>query len=368
MTNASDRPAESVEPTLIESQAEKWFIRRGSGDISDAEIADHQLWLQADSKHRRAYEELEVLWDITGSFSNTPEITAARQTVLRNPVDDTVISRAERPGLFGALRTRWVHMAIAASFVMVTLGSLHLGYGTSSKATVVGDVYETRIGERKKFELSDGSVIFLDTQTRIIADFTPETRRINLVRGQARFNVAHDAYRPFSVMAGIGKITALGTAFVVKKTPSDVLVTLIEGKIAVEQQDQMTTITHAPSQPEHIGQQLAYSRKGISKANIVDIPQSVAWQDGRLVFENNTLAEVVSELNRYAKKKIVIGDRSLRSIRVTGVFNVGPGGNALRALQDYFSLQLTTDQRGNLVLTPSEDSTNPAVSNIQSKV
>mgnify|MGYP000847381201 CR=1 FL=1 len=78
------------------------------------------------------------------------------------------------------------------------------------------------------------------------------------------------ADRPFSVLAGIGKITALGTAFVVKKTPSDVLVTLIKGRVAVEQQDQMTTITHTPSQPDHIGQQLAYSRKGISKANIVD--------------------------------------------------------------------------------------------------
>jgi len=368
MINASDRPAESVEPALTESQAEKWFIRRGSGDISDTEIADYQLWLQADSKHRRAYEELEALWHITGSFSNTAEITAARQTVLRNPVVNNLISTTERPGLFESLRVRWVHMAVAASFVMLALGSLYLGYGTSSKVTVVGDVYETRIGERKTFQLSDGSFIFLDTQTRIIADFTSEARRINLVRGQARFNVAHDAYRPFSVMAGAGKITALGTAFVVKKTPSDVLVTLIEGKIAVEQQDHLTTITHAPSQPEHIGQQLAYSRKGISKANIVDIPQSVAWQDGRLVFENNTLAEVVSELNRYAKKKIVIGDRSLRSIRMTGVFNVGPGGNALRALQNYFSLQLTTDQRGNLVLTPSKDITNSAVSNIQSKV
>jgi transmembrane sensor len=180
--------------------------------------------------------------------------------------------------------------------------------------------------------------------------------------------VAKDAERPFSVMAGIGKITALGTAFVVKKTPSDVLVTLIHGSVEVAQQNQMTTISHTPSQPDHIGQQLAYSRKGISKANIVDISQSVAWQDGRLVFENHTLAQVVSELNRYSKKKIVIGDRSLRAIRVTGVFNVGSDGNALEALQYYFSLKLTTDQRGNLVLISGDSDGISATGTIEPQV
>ena len=367
MTKGSNRPAEAVENTLIENQAEKWFIRLGSSDISEAEVADYQAWLQADSKHRLAYEEIQVLWDITGRFSNTPEIIAARQTVRRDRVGK-VTAGAKTRRLSSVLNIRWAHAAIAASFTLVAIGSLHLGYGTSSQAVIAGDVYETRVGERKKLVLSDGSVIFLDTQTRIITDFSPETRQISLVRGQARFNVAHDADRPFSVIAGIGKITALGTAFVVKKTPSDVLVTLIEGRVEVEQQEQMTTITHTPTQPDHIGQQLAYSRKGISKANIVDIPQSVAWQEGRLVFENHTLAEVVSELNRYSKKKIVIGDRSLRSIRVTGVFNVGPDGNALQALQNYFSLKLTTDQRGNLVLISSDSDEASAPSNIRSKV
>ena len=367
MTKSSYSPAETDEDRLIQSHAERWFIRLGAGDISAAVMAEHESWMQADSKHQRAYEELEVLWEITGRFSNTPEIIAARQTVRPDRLGK-VMAKERRSGLFSFLNIRWTHAVIAASFTLVAIGSLHLGYGTSSQVAIAGDVYETHIGERKKFTLSDGSVIFLDTQTRIIADFSPETRHVSLVRGQARFNVAHDADRPFSVMAGIGKITALGTAFVVKKTPFDVLVTLIEGRVAVEQQDQMTTITHTPTQPNHIGQQLAYSIKGISKANIVDIPQSVAWQEGRLVFENHTLAEVVSELNRYSKTKIVIGDRSLRSIRVTGVFNVGPDGNALQALQSYFSLQLTTDQRGNLVLISSDSDEASATSNIRSKV
>ena len=345
MTKSSKEPVASIDDTRIEEQAEKWFVRIGSSNVSETELANHQAWLQADSTHRKAYEELQALWDISGRFSNAPEIRAVRQKVR-----SSATAKKDRPDFFSFLNTRWAQAAIAASFVLVVLTSLQLGYGNASLEPVVGDIYETRIGESKEFVLSDGSIIFLDTQTRIVADFSPQTRHISLERGQARFDVAHDADRPFSVMAGIGKITALGTTFVVKKTPTDVLVTLIEGRVEVAQQNQMTTISHTASQPEHVGQQLAYSRKGISKASIVDIPQSVAWQDGRLVFENHTLAQVVSELNRYSKQKVVIGDRSLRSIKVTGVFNVGPDGNALEALQTYFSLKLTTDQRGNLVL------------------
>ncbi|MDC1210836.1 FecR family protein [Porticoccaceae bacterium] len=363
MIKSSDEPVASIDDTCIEDQAEKWFVRMGSSHVSELESANHQAWLEADPEHQRAYEKLQVMWDISGRFSNTTEIIAVRKKVRSKYSPPT-----DRSGLLSFLRGGWNHAAIAASFALVALDGLHFGYDKTTPQQVIGDVYETRIGESKELILSDGSIIFLDTQTRIVADFSTQARHISLERGQAHFDVAHDADRPFSVMAGIGKITALGTAFVVKKTPTDVLVTLIKGRVEVAQQNQMTTISHAPSQPDHIGQQLAYSRKGISKANIVDIPQSVAWQKGRLVFENHTLAQVVSELNRYSKKKIVIGDRSLRVIRVTGVFNVGPDGNALQALQNYFSLQLTTDQRGNLVLIPADSNAISAIGTVKPQV
>lgn len=362
MTRSSKEPVSSIDETPIEEQAEKWFVRIGSRDVSETELANHQAWLQADAKHQHAYRELQALWDLSGHFSDAPEVMAVREQVRSR------ISKTEQSGFLGFLKIRWAHAAVAASFVLVALSGLHFGYGKTSLEPVIGIVYETPIGESKEFVLSDGSIIFLDTQTRLVADFSAEARHISLERGQARFDVAKDAERPFSVMAGIGKITALGTAFVVKKTPTDVLVTLIHGSVEVAQQNQMTTISHTPSQPDHIGQQLAYSRKGISKANIVDISQSVAWQDGRLVFENHTLAQVVSELNRYSKKKIVIGDRSLRAIRVTGVFNVGSDGNALEALQYYFSLKLTTDQRGNLVLISGDSDGISATGTIEPQV
>jgi transmembrane sensor len=174
-------------------------------------------------------------------------------------------------------------------------------------------------------------------------------------RTNARFDVAHDKQRPFSVEAGEGVVTALGTTFVIRKTADDVLVTLIEGIVAVARQKQLITISHSPDEHEDIAQQLVYSKKGISKADIVDIPEVTAWQRGRLVFDNNSLPEVVAELNRYSDRKIIIADRSLRPIRVTGVFDAGDNHSAIEALKTYFSMRLETDPRGNFILKANTD-------------
>jgi len=351
---------EGIGKNSVEQQAQEWFIRLNSNDINEAERAVHQSWLQADTSHGRAYEELETLWEITGKYANSREIAIARKQIRHNL---SVKGKTKLNTVYELLLSRWAQCAVAASLVLAIVSAIPFG-DDIGRAPVTGDIYETLVGERQKIVLSDGSTIFLDTHTTLVADFTDDSRHISLEKGQARFNVAHDAQRPFTVNAGVGKITALGTAFIVRKTARDVLVTLIEGRVEVTQQNQMTTISHAPAQPDNLGQQLAYSSKGISKADIVDIPQATAWQEGRLVFDNHTLPEVISELNRYSKRKVVIGDRSLRSMRITGVFNIDSKGSALAALQAYFSLKVTPDQRGNLVLEPN-DRTKKLLNNIR---
>ena len=350
MRKSKSRP-ESIDETPVEQQAQEWFVRLNSNDVTATERAEFQSWLQADAMHCRAYEDLEALWEITGKFANSREITSARKQIRDNL---SVKNKTKRSVVHELFRSRWAQCAVAASLAIAILSGIPLGDDDIWLAPAARDVYETVIGERQKVVLSDGSTIFLDTHTKLVADFSDDSRHISLEKGQARFNVAHDAQRPFTVNAGVGKITALGTAFIVKKTARDVLVTLIEGSVEVIQQNQMTTISHAPAQPANIGQQLAYSSKGISKADIIDIPQTTAWQEGRLVFDNHTLPEVISELNRYSKKKVVIGDRALRSMRITGVFNIDSKGSALAALQAYFALKVSTDQRGNLVLEPND--------------
>ena len=353
MTDNSENPIVGIDKELIEEQAQAWFIRLNSEDITAVEKAEHQIWLQADSMHRIAYQELQNLWDIVGSFSDAPEIVAKRQEVLRNTAP---VKRLEPKKSF--FSRPWPVLAMAASLMVMVITAVQIDDSNVWSSPAQGDIYQTQVGERKTVVLPDSSVVLLDTNTRLITDYSQQRRRLTLEKGQARFNVVHDAQRPFSVEAGEGVVTALGTTFVVRKTADDVLVTLIEGKVEVARQKQLMTISHTPGDHEDIAQQLVYSKKGISKADIVDIPQVTAWQQGRLVFDNHSLPEVVAELNRYSDKKIIIADRSLRSIRVTGVFNAGDNRSAIRALKTYFSMSLSTDPRGNFVLKANTDVAN----------
>jgi len=344
MTDNSENPIVSINKHLIEEQAQTWFLRLKSGDMTADEKAEHQNWLQADSMHRMAFQELQNLWDIVGSFAEAPEIVAARQDVLCNTAP---VVKPSKKSLFSR---PWPILTMAASLLLMVITAIELEDNNFWRAPAQDDIYQTQVGESKTIVLSDSSVVLLDTDTRLVTDYSSQRRRIRLEKGQARFDVAHDKQRPFSVEAGEGVITALGTTFVIRKTADDVLVTLIEGMVEVARQKHLITISHSPDGHEDIAQQLVYSKKGISKADIVDIPEVTAWQRGRLVFDNHSLPEVVAELNRYSNKKIIIADRSLRSIRVTGVFNVGDNHSAIKALKTYFSMSLGTDSRGNFIL------------------
>lgn len=357
MTDNSENSILDINKVLIEEQAQEWFVRLKNPHIGAADKAEYEKWLQADSMHRSAIQELHSLWDIVGSFADAPEILAAREQVLRTVTaasESAVVPRKKQP-LF--LRP-WPVLAMAASLLIMVITATQLNVSNELNPTRQGKVHQTLVGERKTVVLADDSVVLLDTNTRLVVGYSDKKRSLTLEKGQARFDVAHDAMRPFTVEAGEGVVTALGTTFVVRKTAKDVLVTLIEGRVEVSRQQQQITISHSPDDPDDIGQQLVYSRKGISKADIVDIPQITAWQQGRLVFSNHTLPEVVVELNRYSNKKIIIADRSLRSIRVTGVFNAGDNRSAIRALKTYFSMSLSTDSRGNFVLKANSDVAN----------
>src|SRR5690606_20728867 len=122
-----------------------------------------------------------------------------------------------------------VAAALAASLVIALGGVWWL--------TEVRGAYATRPGEQKVATLKDGSRIALNTDTRLDVRFDAGRRRIRLDRGEAMFEVAHDADRPFVVVAGDTRVQALGTVFIVRRTGDDVVVTLVKGRVAVVRDD-----------------------------------------------------------------------------------------------------------------------------------
>jgi transmembrane sensor len=211
-------------------------------------------------------------------------------------------------------------------------------------------LFATSTGETRPLVLDDGSRILLDTQTRLRVSFTASTRDIELLDGQAHFDVAKDTQRPFRVRTGSTEVVAVGTRFDVAALPARTTVTLIEGRVNVR-----TLPNAAHSDPRVTamvpGQQLGISSDGqLLDPQVVKIENVTAWQRGTIVLDDVPLPDALAAMNRYSATQIVIPAPALQSRRVSGVFRVGDVETEALALQRYFGLRESSHSDREIVL------------------
>ena len=198
------------------------------------------------------------------------------------------------------------------------------------------------MGERSTVTLTDDSTITLDTDSLVQVDFTEnsDTRRLELIRGQAHFEVEKD-FRPFEVYAGDRRIVALGTAFDVRLDEEQgVLITLVEGRIEVDKIVNdvpgivKSFVNQAPTHTElAAGEQLIAKPDSQPRVLNADMERVVGWREGRLVFRDDALHDVVQEINRYSTRKLVLNDDArLDNISVGGVFASGSTSSFIEAM------------------------------------
>lgn len=217
-------------------------------------------------------------------------------------------------------------------------------------------VYRTAPGERLAVTLQDGTLLTLNTDSRAVVRYRDGTRGVNLLHGQALFEVAKDPAHPFVVIAGGRKVTALGTAFDVRVSEDRFAVTLIEGRISVEPEAAGGNARPAavPVRTElSPGEQLivaaAATAPVIQKA---DAHRTISWRDGQVIFQNDVLSDAVAEINRYGGRRIELADPRLNDLRISGAFNTGNTAGFVATLTSYFDVRVieTDDQR--IVLAP----------------
>jgi transmembrane sensor len=211
-------------------------------------------------------------------------------------------------------------------------------------------VFATGVGETRPLVLDDGSRILLDTQSRLRVVFTAGARDIELLEGQAHFEVAKDTRRPFRVRTGSAEVVAVGTRFDVATLPARTTVTLIEGRVNVR-----TLPSAAHSEPQVAamvpGQQLGITSDGqLLDQQVVKIENVTAWQRGTIVLDDVPLPDALAAMNRYSATQIVIPAPWLQSRRVSGVFRVGDVETEALALQRYFGLRETSHSDREIVL------------------
>src|SRR6185369_13922867 len=188
---------------------------------------------------------------------------------------------------------------------------------------VAKNVIETGIEETRVVALEDGSRIVLDRRSRLRIAFTAADRDVELLDGQAHFEVAKDAHRPFRVRTVSAEVVAVGTMFDVATVPTRTTVTLIEGRVNVR-----TLSGTAQMEPKVEalvpGQQLGIASDGqFLDKRVVKIENVTAWQRGTIILDDMPLPEALAAMNRYSVMQIVIPGPALQSRRVSGVFRIG---------------------------------------------
>jgi transmembrane sensor len=191
--------------------------------------------------------------------------------------------------------------------------------------------FQTAHGEQRVIVLTDGSRMSLDAVTQVAVRYTSDVRSIELLAGRVSFEVAKDVTRPLKVKAGARTVTAIGTVFTMERVPRNVVVTLLEGLVAITSGD--ASAAHIELRP---GQELRMGDSGEVELRAgIDPHQALAWREGKLIFDDESLATVVARMNNYVTTPIVAAGRT-GELRVSGVFKAGDTSAFVDAMKSYF--------------------------------
>jgi transmembrane sensor len=323
------------------AEAAAWRVRLAENDLeSSPELA---AWIAEDARNAAAWEQVQDQWTVFGEHATAPEIIDLRCRAL---------AHAHEAG-----RGRWVRskrfaiahrLGIAAGILVVAIGGLLVW-------TQQPDDYSTRAGERRVVTLADGSQVALDSRSEVKVRYSAHARELTLTSGQARFDVAHDLERPFSVTADGHKIIATGTSFNVDLFGPSVLVTLIEGHVVVSSEPTFNQPANIDSQIDRIildaGEQVVFSPQAPPSVAHVNLGQATAWENGEVVFENDPLPIVVARINRYARHEVVIADTQTSELRISGVFHTGDIDGFVSTIAAYLPVRADKSADGTTRLT-----------------
>jgi transmembrane sensor len=348
----------SMDSVRIERRAAAWLVRRDGEAWDAAAQAALDQWLAQDLAHRVAFLRLASAWEESGrlkalgagiahagvpprgAWHRAPATPATPLEAIAPPREAATPALAD---LVFAPRTtgrgvRWPALASVAALLLVAVCvSVLLGwqhYAVQERAS-----YASQIGDLRTVALSDGSSATLSSDSRIDIALSRAQRHIDLQQGEAFFEVAKDAGRPFVVGAGTRRAVAVGTRFSVRRDGASVRVVVTEGTVRLESdaadgRAQPTTLLPAGS--------IAIAGPDgvlVRSVSLADAERILDWRSGLLSFEHATLGEAVAEFNRYNTRKLVVADGRAAALQVAGTFQWSNTQGFVRLLERGFPVR-----------------------------
>jgi transmembrane sensor len=353
-----------------EIAAGEWLARLDGEDLSSRDVAVFERWKSADPRHAAAYARLAATWQalervqairpgadepVDNDYLNTGRRNAIS---MRQPPESHSVALSVPPASrVPSHRRPWQRAGVLfplAASVLVASAALWISHGIGESRT-----FSTGVGGFQRIILDDQSAVELNTNSEVRVAFTPGLRRVELVRGEASFEVMHDTSRPFIVSAGSTAVRAVGTKFDVNRLEGSVEVIVDEGKVAIGSPSLLETKLDAlpTAIPRLSAGQGAIARGGgveLENLRQGDLARKLAWRNQMLVFDGESLGEVIAQFNRYNKRQLVITDPTLADLRIGGYFRPTNLDAFISVLQSDFGIRVDVDDN-RLELTRSTD-------------
>ncbi len=305
----------------VREQAAQWFARTRDGALSTDQQAQFDAWLAEHVPHRQEYDLLAQLW------SAADMLPRARLEVLcqADPV-------RQLP------RRRFIQKALAAGIAIMAIGSGWMGW--QHLQLNYQEQLHTALGERRQVDLPDGTRLELNSRTRLTVDFSSGQRRIELTAGEVMFSVAHDTSRPFVVSTFNGTVTVTGTRFDVRLDPTRTRVAVEQGSVKVQGSGSNQALLSAG-----LGSQID-AQGQVAAPYAVDAAALTAWRNGKLVFNDAPLSEVVEEVSRYRAQPLRVAPGKVAALRLSSSFSADDTDALLRALPSILPVTIQANADG----------------------
>jgi transmembrane sensor len=341
----------------LSEQAAQWWVTLHSEECTAADRRTFAEWVARSPERVEAYLRFASLsgalhssairWPDAAAETLISEAKAAPSEVVSLeralPFEGEPAASDRAVALNGHARRSVLTLSAAAAVLIFAAATWLL--------VAAPERYQTRLGEQRSVVLDDGSIIALNTSSTVEVDFDENRRVVRLTEGEALFEVVHDAKRPFDVIAGATTVRAIGTRFNVDRRRTTTTVTVLEGRVLVEEQSRVATRSRSVSLGLAAGERVVVTPYGIGApervANVVPI---TAWTQRRLIFEGRPLGEVAAEFNRYNREQIRIEDALLRQQEVTGVFDASDPDSFVTFLSQIAGVQIEETADGHRVV------------------
>lgn len=302
-------------PDAVMDEALNWLVRlEAGGFVEPAEKARFETWLDVAPAHRMAWEEVKSVW-------------AAPETLVAAQHLDMHIGSQPIP-LRKTVKTpqiRWGRQALAAAACFVAIvGATYLVWHAMPR--MLAD-YTTEAGERREITLPDGSRMILNTDSAATLAFSEGKRGVRLIEGEAWFDVVHDAAKPFHVTGHYSDVEVKGTAFAVKVEGDADTVSLQRGAVDAVHDKKAIAVVHLVP-----GEMVTASKDAMSAVRTFDADQQLGWLQGRVVIDAKPLGAALAEVGRYFDGRIMVLNRDLIDVTVSGDYRTDRAEAAITSL------------------------------------